>query len=326
MFGFETCRLDRARASRYRALATLLDGGITLRSALERVRTAAVSSDRRGERSDSEQLRDGVAIGELIAGRGESPSLAAERAAIDAASRGGELPAALRDLADDLDTSLAARRLALGRIAYPLLLLHLLPIAVTITDLLAKPARFVGRVALAYVLLWALLAGTAALLAALRRSERGTAALARWPTLGRPLTLGTRARFFRLLALLEGAGVLRQEALATATTAIGPAVAVDGYREFGRRAQRGDPPEQVVAALVHLPIEEQGELAAAMTVGALEAAARRIATRASEQWQAATLRLAKLVGSVAYGAAVLLVFASLIRFYSGYFARFSPPR
>lgn len=326
MFGFKAARSDAQRASRYRSLATLLDGGVPLLAALEKIGFRAATSPPPGGRSTSAPNLDGASLGATLLGGATDPALAAERAAIDAAAHAGELPTTLRALASDLETALAARRSALARLAYPLLVLHLLPIAANTAELLTHPARFFATVAGSYLLLWGVLAAIVGSAGLLRRSEAGCARLVRWPLLGAPLLLLARARFFRLLALLDGAGVLRHEALATATAALGPAVASDGYADWSLRIRRGDPPERAVEALARMPPEERGELAAAITVGALESAARRIAERANEQWQAATLRLAGFIGGFAYACALLLVATSIVRFYLGYFARFSPPR
>ncbi len=317
MFGFQSAREDRRRAARFRTLATLLDGGVSLLTALPRVGIAPPATT---------TPPHAFPIGQLLAPGDGRPELAAERAAIDAASRAGELPATLITLADDLEILLAARRTFLARLAYPLLVLHLTPVAATTADLLTRPGRFFGNVALAYLLLWSILAAIAAALAHLQRSAAGMARLARLPLLGPPIVLLARARYFRLLAVLEGSGVLRHEALTTATAALGTAIETDGYAEFALRMRRGDPPEQALAALHRLPMEEQGELAAALTVGRFEAAARRCADRATEVWQRATSRLAKAAGACAYATAVVLVAVSVLRFYTAYLAGFKPPR
>ena len=305
----------RRRASSYRALATLLDGGIPIAQALDRLRPGP------GSPAAAETVRS-TRDGALAALLGAPPH---EAAAITAAERTGELTATLRQLADDLDASLAARRDALSRCAYPLFVLHLIVPATTTVDLIRAPSRYFGRVALATGLLWAAIVAGAALCAWLVRTPRAVTALARLPLVGPPLVRSAQARWLRLFATLHGAGVKAIEALKTAESALGAAPPSEEYADVAARALRGESLESALAALVGLEPEERSELIAAAAVGDLERALRRVAGRVVERWRSAMQRLARVAGGSAYFLAVVLVGAAAVRFYSDYFAQFSRP-
>lgn len=316
MFAIRSDRSERDRALRYRSLAILLDGGFALDRALEQAGwTTGGAPGRPGARTDS--------LGERLLPRTDERTrgLAVERAAIDAAWKAGELPALLRQLADDLDAAAAARRVLLAGSAYPLLLLHLVPIAATASLWLKAPGMAAGTILAAYGALWGLLlAGHAAATAALR-SPRWVARLAALPLLGPPVRLGARMRFFRLVATLDGAGVLRQEALALAAAALGAGAASGGYSAWSERVRAGEPTEAALEAMHDLDPIERSELASAALVGEFERAARRVAARATEGRERALKRLARVAASTLYAGAVVTVAVVLVRFYSGYLAQ-----
>lgn len=310
MFSWPSRNSLGRRGALYRSLATLLDGGLSVDDSLRRLAPLLPTGIAVPGRTASQRLRQ--AFGRL-------PEAQVELAAIEAAEQVGALGRTLRQIADDLDSRRDAVRVAALALAYPLLVLHLIAPAANFDLVLKSPARFLGVVLAATTAIWAVLLGGSWTLRRLERSPRGARWLAGVPLLGAPLVLAARARWLRLIATLNGAGMKAIEMFAAAEQALGPAAPSAEYAAVAARARGGATLDEALAELTGPAPEELAPLRSAAVVGEFERAARELAEATTMRWRDASRRLAVWFGGAVYALAVVLVMTTLIRFYAGYF-------
>lgn len=310
MTRFRASASSGRRIALFRALATLVEGGTTVDSACARLAPLF---------PDAFSPGSGPAGTRLAGWLTRDRDGASELAAVEASEHVGDLGRTLRQLADDLEARLAARREAQLLMAYPILVLHLVAPAASMGDLLRAPGRFAVTVIGATALLWGILGGIVWLHRCLANSPAGARWLARIPVVGTPFVLAARARWLRLFATLHGAGVKAIEALATCERTLGSAPPSGEYAEATAAARRGAPLEDAIAQLSGMSTEERAQLVVAAGVGDLERAARRVADGVAEQWREANRRLARTAGATTYAVAVIVVTITLVNYYAGYY-------
>ncbi len=312
LFGFRSAKARTRRAALYRGLATLLDSGMTVGQALDRM--APLLPD--GARPAGGHTPLTAALAPLHRGDAE---VQAEGIAIGAAEPVGELVRTLQQLADDLDATSAARRTALAATAYPLFVLHLVAPAANTLQLIQQPARFIAVVATATAAIWMTIAAALFGWRRLAGTPRGALLLARLPLLGPPLVLAARARWLRLVATLHGAGTKAIEGFALAERALGEAPPSEEYAAVTASVRRGSALDEALRELTGLAPEELAPLLAGAAVGDFESAARRLAVATTDRWRAAAQRLARVIGGAVYACAFVIVLLTLVRFYLDYY-------
>jgi type II secretory pathway component PulF len=312
LLGFRSATKRRRRAARYRALATLLGGGIPLPAALARLATEAPPRHTPASASAATLLLEFLRVD------GCAPDDEVEPRIVEAADRTGDLATTLQQLAADLDAQLAARAEVVRRSVYPLFLLHATVPAATTPTLLQHPGRFFATIFAATALLWMLLLLGAFAWRSITTSPTGARRLDRVPLLGAPRRLAARARWLRLVATLHGVGINPIEALATASHSLGEAPPSGEYAAAATRIRAGGSFEDALSELRGLGLEERAELTSAAAVGDLERALRRVAERVTEQWQAATRMVARIASATVYGIAVVVVAVTVISTYAHY--------
>jgi len=320
LFGFRSARKRRRRAARYRALATLLGGGIPLPAALARLATTPLPRHTPASKSAAALLLD------FLEADGCAPEETVEPRIVEAADRTGDLAMTLQQLAADLDVALAARAEVLRRSAYPLFLLHATVPAATLGTIVEHPGRFFATLLGAYGFLWTFLLVAAFAWSAITRSPACARALDRVPILGAPRRLAARARWLRLVATLHGVGINPIEALATATRSLGDAAPSDEYAAAAARVDAGSSLEEALSELRGLGIEERSELISAAAVGDLERALRRVAERVTEQWHAATRLMGRIASATVYAIAATIVAITVLSYYANYMSQLSGGR
>jgi general secretion pathway protein F/type IV pilus assembly protein PilC len=314
MFGLSGTSLG-TRSLLYTQLAQALDSGLAAASALRLL-------DRSGGDQKGAAAAAAIARGQtLVAAFDGSFGLPrSHRLALSASERAGRLPACLRQLSADLDAERVERREFWMSIAYPLLLMHAIVPATSITLLVTKPGLFAARVFGATALLWgAILAG----IWFHRRGVRSRAymhALQALPLVGPIVRDGAFVRYFRALVELYGSGVNFTEALEASRSVLGDAPPFDDFARASAAARGGAPMAAAFAALTSLDPLLRALLESAATTGDLENGLRRAIRDLEQRWRDATHRF---LAVTSYGLYVLVACAvgwSVISFYAGMYS------
>ena len=283
---------DERAAMQFEDLASALDAGLPL---------AAVGGDpAAGDRAVHAALRSrGVTL------------TATEDIVLLHAWRAGRVGAALRSRAHERTRRAEFVRTVWSGLRYPALLLVMVLVASAATAKIAGAGMLIG-VAIAYVLL-------AAFAFAVRRAVRRGA---EWPQ-RLPGLRGLVADFGELpyletLGALYGAGVplAGAHAQAVATVAVGGVAA--RLRLADRIVHSGRPLRDALAETMALHQETRTLLGNGEQSGTLEDAISRALARRRDVAGRNLVLMSKLVGRIAYGAAVVLCVVVIFRFYGSY--------
>lgn len=276
------------RAAALRRLAAVLDAGAPLDAAL---RTVSAREPRIELRDGLRALRRAVERGGDLAPAFQEalPGLQpAHTALLEAGTWTGDLPGALRSVAEELERRDALRRQLRRAMAYPavvagaalavlsLLLLGVVPRFEAIFAQSGQPLPAATRLIIAasdaFALVAPLLMGAAAVAAAtlaplLRRRPawrlRATAALTRLPGIGPSLREAALSRWCETLSRLLGAGVSLLDALPRAAEAARGAALGPALERLERRVSAGEP----LAAATRTGLPEAPDAAHLIAVG-----------------------------------------------------------
>ncbi len=258
----------------YRQLGTMLAAGVPVVRALESLERSAPG---RRLREASAALRRRIhGGGDLSDGLEAHASIfpALHRELIRVGERSGTLDRQLRHLADLLDQFVAIRKEVVGRMFYPLLVLHLSVLVVPLPQLVAsQDLQAYGRDVLAALALLCAMGGLAWFIARqIARDRAGLVAADRLalaiPVLGnihRDIALG---RFFAALKAMLNAGIGLLDALPRAGAARGWGALSAASREAGPELQRGEPLALALAGA--LPADALSMVAAGQESGKLD--------------------------------------------------------
>lgn len=241
------------------------------------------------------------------------PSLSiTERAVLRAAEQGGNLPAALRQLAEDRRTRRTRRGELVGRLAYPALVITLAALVSVLFASIGMPGLGLG--------FWGgtLLAAAAGvgLLLHLRRRLRSDPGFV-MPLAGDALARAAAIPYFEALLGLYAAGVridrAHGEAASACTQAALRARLVTASTSLGAGAAFADALEKAGAfeGWVHAVVRD------AERTGSLETGMRHVVTRLRTLTDATARRAIRVLGGFGYAFAVLVVLLTLARFYGG---------
>jgi type II secretory pathway component PulF len=308
----------RARRVFYEGLASQLDAGIPVRSALAQLSARAEGSYGEALR----HLRAAVDAGRPLAEAMEGRPRAFRRfevALVRAAETAGGLDRAARTLAADEEASDRVKRRLLVGLAYPALVLHLVPIPLNVASLVqGRPGEFLAGCLLWLLPLWALVGAGAWLWSRARTGGAEGRLLLGIPLLGGLLRDGAMVRWARAFAALEDAGIAPGPCTAQAAAVTGYAV-LEGPLASPAAALGGGASRADAFAGAPLPPELYAALAQGETAGSIAASLRRTADVLEDRLAAkvkAAMALLPPIAVVIAGAAV--AFAAL-RVLSGYY-------
>jgi type II secretory pathway component PulF len=308
----------RARRQAYEGLASMLDAGIPVRTALDRV-----AADRKGAfgevlRHLREEVGRGRPLADAMAERpGAFPRHHVEL--VRAGETAGTIDRTLRALAGEEAAAERDLGKVAARLAYPLFVVHFAAVPASIAGGHAGSlAGFLLGCLQYWVPLWVLLGAVALLF---RRARTGGAAarfLLAVPLLGGVLRDGAHARWARVYAALDDAGLPADACAERAAAATGYATLEAALAAPAEKIRRGSSradafagaglPFEIFQALAHG--EVSGTVASSLTRAA-EARERSLETRT-----ATLLNLLPAFATILAGAVVLWV---AVGFYAGLF-------
>ena len=309
----------RARRLFYDGLASLLDAGIPVRTAMAQLAEQSSGSYREALR----HLRSAVEGGRTLAdGMEERPGVFRrfEIELVRAAETSGTLDRAARALAADEEASDRVRRKIVVALAYPAFVLHGAPIPLNIG--LLVQGRF-GAFLLAllpwYAVLWALAALGWWLLREARRGGPAARVLLAIPFLGGLLRDAALLRWARTFAALEDAGVAPEPCVLRSAAATGLAALERPLEEPALRIRTGSSLADAYAG-APLPADLYSSLVQGETAGKIAESLRRTADARESSLSTRTdsaIAILPAVATVIAGAAVLYVALKVVGgFYS----------
>ncbi len=300
---------DLSDARLLESLASLLEAGLLPASALEQAELARML-DPDARESARGELRSG---GSLAAALGHLGLRGTDRARIEAAESSGRAPRALRALAEEKRRAVELRRRVLARSLYPLLVIHLAPVAAHLPWLIAGDTlRALGSILLVLVPIDLAIAACAWLLADASRGGSSAAILARIPGVHAPLRDRALARFLRALGDLHESGVPFDRAIPLAASAAG--APHDGaLARAGEAVRTGQSSLCQALAASRVPDDTiLSILGPAETAGSLGPGLERAARHAEE-------RLDRVLRAGSFGPGVILyAIAVLLVLWAGY--------
>ena len=242
-----------------------------------------------------------------------------EAAFLEALERVGKLPGGLEALARFRRETHGAARAALGRAAYPLLVLHLALAPLQIPLLLR---RGFGPALTSFFLWWAALDLGLLVLVRLMVRARRRGTLERWPLVGTWFLLGEKRRALFLLGELHGAGILWDEALELAARSVSAPSLKLGLAQGGRTLSQGSAPARVLIGALGLEETCAGLLLSGEKAGRLQESLADCG-KALEDLSSRKARL--LSGALGTGLYILAVAVTLGVILRAFLALYSAP-
>ena len=306
----------------YRQLATMLEAGVPVVRALESLERSA----------PGRRLREvGVALRRRIAAGGDLSDGLEEQAAtfpalhrelIRVGERSGTLERQLRHLAGLLEQFASIRKEVVGRMFYPVLLLHLsvlvmpLPRLVFTQDLVAYGRDALAALVFLYAaggLVWWIIRQIARDRAGLVATDRLVLAV---PVVGKIHRDISLARFFAALKALLDAGIGLIEAVPRAGTASGSALLASTGRAAAPELKRGEPLASVLAGA--LPPDALSMLATGQESGKLDAMLDHLERHFFEESRRRLQAMAEWLPKLIYILVVLWVGWQILQMALGY--------
>jgi type II secretory pathway component PulF len=297
----------RARAAFWEGLASLLAAGIPVRGALASLAPAGGGALGEGIR----HLRDAADAGRPLAeAMAERPGAFArfEVALVRAGETAGTLDREARSLAAAAESAERIRRRLASGLAYPLFVLHGVPVPLNVSVLVQHGfAAFAARWLLAVLPIWLLGAAGWWLLREARRGGGAGRILLALPLAGGFLRDAALLRWARAFAALEEAGVLPEPCALQAAAATGFAALEEPLAAPVARLRAGETRAAAFAA-APLPPDLREALSVGEATGTLGAALRNAADLREERLRSridGAIALAPAVATVIAGIAVL---------------------
>jgi type II secretory pathway component PulF len=314
MFGFHTKPLA-LRAHFYHLLGHCLDSGIAVSQALQ---TALGPTPPPGWKDVVAALSEGEGVANSLR-RAAIPE--SEYRSLAAGEQSGRLVEALTQLSKDLEAELQARKELARRLAYPALVIHLVPVALSTPYLILDPLRFVLNLLLSWGALWGIVALGYGLHRVFRDRSSYQRTVRQIPAVGSVWRAWIQRAFCRQLSWMYGAGVPLRECLPQASSNAANSPWAAEFQQAAALARKGESMDHCLAVLHSLPQLLRQELCTASTTGHLEEALRRVADQLQETYQQKTSALVRTLGFTLYLLAMAAVAWSVVSFYGGYFAQ-----
>ena len=297
----------------YDQLRTLLNAGMPIGKALALAGASAGSPHRQWGARWSAGCQQGLGLADQLQGVQEAPLVVA---LVRAGENSGALPELCGEISAYFRHALALRTMVVGRLAYPLILLHVTLVAV------AMPAVFMHGGSPLLILagplgLWLVVGGMAL---ALRLTSRDVLArMALLPGIRGitdPLVAGNACLVLRASL---GAGMLVPAAHDLAAGACANRVIAKRLSTAASGVTTGELPNLTAAlAACSFPAEVVQLVENAELSGSLEATLGRCATLQQERFRFRTEWAARIVTGTIYGLAMLAAAAVVIGFYANY--------
>ena len=243
-----------------------------------------------------------------------------EAAFLEALEEVGKLPQGLWSLARFRRERHQALRAALGKMAYPLLVLHLALVPLQIPTLLS---RGFGPALTSFLLWWAGLDLLLFLLSQGIRKAWRKGTLEKWPLIGPWFLLGEKRKALFLLGELHGAGILWDRALELASRSVRARSLATGLSQGLQDLSRGIPPSLVLVQSLRLEGTCAGLLHSGEKAGRLQESLGDCGKALEGLSQRNAKLLAGTAGAALYAlavaATVLVLLRALIAIYSAPF-------
>lgn len=303
----------KRRALLYEELASLVQAGIGLRSAVASLADRADS--RRQPLIDvwRRQVEAGEPLHEGMAARPDvfTPP---ETTMMRVGERSGRLVEALRRLAARLEAAHAARLQVVGSVAYPVVVLHVALFLPTL-PLVLMPLGFTAYALLVLaglLVIWGLPAALAALYVARQHEPAFSRRVCRLPVVGAVLHAGAVNRFAWTLGALHDAGERADVALEEAAFAADAGWFRSRLEGAVGRVREGESMTEAVRWLEAVPRDVGDMVATGEQSGSLAETMERVATLYEERRVRAVRAAAATAGAVMFGIAVLVVIAAVL--------------
>ncbi len=308
------------RSLLYRELASLTKAGFPLDKAASTLLQRASSPQRRPL---LEALRDGLARGLNLSGSLRPQLSDMEHSLIEACERGGRFVEGFEYLADFFALRSQTRSRILRQLIYPLLLLHLCPLPLTLPLIFTQGfGAFVVAYVTPILALYAVLIAGVLIARALGRRAKHQAGLDRAlnaiPVLGKWRRAEALARFCKVLEISLLAGQLPSQAVPLAAAASDSGAVVEAARRIAPEIVAGQPLGPQMAGDRAFPIELADGLATAELAGTLEKEAGRWAGYMQAEANQAADLVAQWFPRIIYGAAMVVAVIVIIKFVLSY--------
>lgn len=311
--------MDLSTAVFHESLAELLRAGMPIAQAVGAAGSAAGGSHGGHASAWAAHCQAGGTLASAMqAGGGRGM----EAALVEAGERSGRLPELCRLWAGYVRQTLAARRMVLMRLLYPVFLVHLalvvLAVPYVVPRVMAGEAVSLAWLFAGPLVLWAVILGVW-----LRLRRASPAERARWLML--PGLRGTTEAWIAtntctVLHAGAAAGMLVPQMLELAAEASGHHLTALRLRDESRRAVAEGTTLPVALGRAGLPTDLVARLTVAEKAGAMDTALEQLAVQWHERFDQRLDRLVRTAIAAAYGTAMVVGAATVILFWANYFA------
>lgn len=302
----------------YHSLATTAGAGVPLRRSLE---LATVNPPLRAATAQLvNEVDRGTALAEAWRATGAFDQF--DVALIAAGEQSGTLAASLHELADHYRFQAELRARFLWGLAFPVLILLAALGAINLSTLYFDGVvPFLKTVTRSLALIGGALLAAWLILSFLYRTIHGMARVTfHTPFLGGLIRARNRHRFYYLLRQFYRAGFNFRQVGKALNQSFEGAYLRDEMAGLKARLDRDLPLTKSVAASTFIPEEEKQLLAGAEEAGELDETTGRLADRYRKETEAATVRLPRLIGVLAYLAVVIVVIQQLTHLWAKYWS------
>jgi len=306
-------------AAFYNQLGVMLRAGLTMPQAIEHAGRSASGFHAHHAASWSSGCAAGRSFAEQLATDGEEPIA---RALTLAGEQSGHLPEMVQEIAAINEHRMELRRLIIGRLIYPLLLVNVALLMPGVVQWFVKDGSLIG-VFLPLILFWGLVTAAAIALYITRHSGLG-ARLALLPlvrTITDPLVA---ANTCLVLRSTTAAGMLHHRGLELAADGCGNRAMAARLRHAATELMSGRIPTFTAAcATCDLPRTMLQLIEAGEVSGSLEVNLGRAAALARESFRERTMWAARIFTGLIYGIAIVLAVIAIMSVASSYAGQIS---
>lgn len=308
------------RALLYRELASLAKAGFPLDKAAD---TLLQRAPRGWRRRFLQAMREGLAGGRTLAGSLRPELSDMEYSLLEACERSGRYVEGFTYLADYFTLQSEIRSQFARQLIYPLLLLHLCPLPLTLPLIFTKGfSAFVIAYVIPVLVLYGVLVGAVLGGRALSRRAQTSAVLdqflTRVPFFGKWRRAEALARFCKVLEISLLAGQLPSQALPLAAAASDSGAIRAAVQRVAAEVAAGQPLGPQLAREAAFPIELADGLSTGEMAGLLEKEAGRWAGYMLAEARQSAQLVAQWAPRVVYGLAVLAAVYVIVKFVLGY--------
>ena len=310
------------RARLYEELASLLNAGIGMRSAVASLETQAPRGTEQLVAAWQSSVVAGAPLWEAMERRHDAFG-PLEIALVRIGERSGRLVDTLRGLAARLEAEHRSRLAAVGAVAYPVTVVHVALFLPTI-PLVGIPHGFgayLATVAIGLMVIWGVPAALVALYSARRLEPTFSRRICRIPIAGAAIHDAAVQRFAWTLGLLHDSGETSDVALEEAATAADCGwfrARLDGAV---RHTRDGNSLAESVRWLEAVPADVCDMIANGERSGSLAESMKRAGELYDDRAARSAKAAAAALGAVTFGIAVLIVLIAIVAVLGPYYAK-----